>query len=202
VAAECPVPGQEALPEIEERLRRHDVASAWRLDAELQEGLVSLRPRFDVERLCAELEPMASGRIGVSEPYPSLDQAPLALRQAQLACAAATPGTTKLVRFDDEPIAVLLVSAPDASLSVARRILGRVLDLPDGDRILLIDTMRIWLAEAGSTSAAASRLHVHRNTVRYRLRRLEELTGRRLTDPLDVSELHVALECARMLGLG
>jgi DNA-binding PucR family transcriptional regulator len=202
VAAECPVPGQEALPEIEERLRRHDVASAWRLDAELQEGLVSLRPRFDVERLCAELEPMASGRIGVSEPYPSLDQAPLALRQAQLAGAAATPGTTKLVRFDDEPIAVLLVSAPDASLSVARRILGRVLDLPDGDRILLIDTMRIWLAEAGSTSAAASRLHVHRNTVRYRLRRLEELTGRRLTDPLDVSELHVALECARMLGLG
>ena len=154
VAAECPVPGQEALPEIEERLRRHDVASAWRLDAELQEGLVSLRPKFDVERLCAELEPMASGRIGVSEPYPSLDQAPLALRQAQLAGAAATPGTTKLVRFDDEPIAVLLVSAPDASLSVARRILGRVLDLPDGDRILLIDTMRIWLAETLKTPSA------------------------------------------------
>ena len=202
VAAECPVPGQEALPEIEERLRRHDVASAWRLDAELQEGLVSLRPRFGVERLCTELERLASRRVGISEPYPSLDQTPPALRQAQLACAAATPGTTNLVRFDDEPIAVLLVSAPDASLSVARRILGRVLDLPDSDRILLIDTMRIWLAEAGSTSAAAGRLHVHRNTVRYRLRRLEELTGRRLADPLDVSELHVALECARMLGLG
>jgi DNA-binding PucR family transcriptional regulator len=163
---------------------------------------VSLRPRFGVDQLCAELEPIASGRVGVSEPYPSLDQAPPALRQARLACAAATPGTTDLVRFDDEPIAVLLVSAPDASLSVARRILGRVLDLPDSDRTLLIDTMRIWLAEAGSTSAAAGRLHIHRNTVRYRLRRLEELTGRNLTDPLDVSELHVALECARMLGLG
>jgi hypothetical protein len=202
VAAECLAPGQEGLPQVEDRLRRHDVASAWRLDAELHEGLVSLRPRFGVDQLCAELEPIASGRVGVSEPYPSLDQAPPALRQARLACAAATPGTTDLVRFDDEPIAVLLVSAPDASLSVARRILGRVLDLPDSDRILLIDTMRIWLAEAGSTSAAAGRLHVHRNTVRYRLRRLEELTGRSLTDPLDVSELHVALECARMLGLG
>lgn len=202
VAAECLAPGQEGLPQVEDRLRRHDVASAWRLDAELHEGLVSLRPRFGIDQLCAELEPIASGRVGVSEPYPSLDQAPPALRQARLACAAATPGTTDLVRFDDEPIAVLLVSAPDASLSVARRILGRVLDLPDSDRILLIDTMRIWLAEAGSTSAAAGRLHVHRNTVRYRLRRLEELTGRSLTDPLDVSELHVALECARMLGLG
>jgi len=202
VAAECLAPGQEGLPQVEDRLRRHDVASAWRLDAELHEGLVSLRPRFGIDQLCAELEPIASGRVGVSEPYPSLDQAPPALRQARLACAAATPGTTDLVRFDDEPIAVLLVSAPDASLSVARRILGRVLDLPDSDRILLIDTMRIWLAEAGSTSTAAGRLHVHRNTVRYRLRRLEELTGRSLTDPLDVSELHVALECARMLGLG
>jgi sugar diacid utilization regulator len=202
VAAECPAPGQEGLPQVEDRLRRHDVASAWRLDAELHEGLVSLRSRFGVDQLCAELEPIASGRVGVSEPYPSLDQAPPALRQARLACAAATPGTTDLVRFDDEPIAVLLVSAPDASLSVARRILGRVLDLPDSDRTLLIDTMRIWLAEAGSTSAAAGRLHIHRNTVRYRLRRLEELTGRSLTDPLDVSELHVALECARMLGLG
>jgi hypothetical protein len=202
VAAECPAPGQEALPEVESLLRRRDVASAWRLDAELQEGLVSLRPRFGVERLCSELEGLASHRVGVSGPYPNLDQTPPALRQAQLACAAATPGTANLVRFDDEPIAVLLVSAPDASLSVARRILGRVLDLPDSDRILLVDTMRIWLAEAGSTSAAASRLHVHRNTVRYRLRRLEELTGRSLSAPLDVSELHVALECARMLGLG
>jgi hypothetical protein len=202
VAAECPAPGQEALPEIEDRLRRHDVVSAWRLDAELQEGLVSLRPRFGLQQLCTELEPIASGRVGLSEPYPSLDQAPTALRQAQLACAAATPGTNGLIRFDDEPIAVLLVSAPDASLSVARRLLGPVLDLPDSDRILLIDTMRTWLAEAGSTSAAAGRLHVHRNTVRYRLRRLEELTGRKLTDPLDVSELHIALECARMLGLG
>ena len=107
-----------------------------------------------------------------------------------------------MIRFDEEPIAVLLVSAPDASDSVARRILGRVLDLPETDRTLLIDTMRIWLAEAGSTSTAANRMHVHRNTVRHRLRRLEELTGRSLADPLQVSELHVALECARILGLG
>jgi hypothetical protein len=37
--------------------------------------------------------------------------------------------------------------------------------------------------------------------VRYRLRRLEELTNRSLADPLDLAELHVALECARMLGV-
>jgi PucR C-terminal helix-turn-helix domain/GGDEF-like domain len=201
VAAECPSPGEEALRGVEDLLRRHDVVSAWRLDAEQQEGLVVLRPRFDAVQLCAELADLALGRVGVSEPYSNLEHTAPALRQARLACAAATPHTTDLVRFDQAPVAVLLVSAPDAAESTARRILGPVLDLPGDDRAVTIDTARVWIASAGSTSTAATRLHLHRNTVRYRLRRLEELTNRSLGDPLDLAELHVALECARMLGV-
>jgi PucR C-terminal helix-turn-helix domain/GGDEF-like domain len=201
VAAECPAPGEEALPGIENLLRRNDVVSAWRLDGQLQEGLVVLRPRFDATQLCSELADHALGRVGVSETYSNLEHTAPALRQARLACAAATPHTTSLVRFEEEPVAVLLVSAPDAAESTARRILGPVLDLPDDDRAVTIDTARVWIASAGSTSTAAARLHLHRNTVRYRLRRLEELTHRSLGNPLDLAELHVALECARMLGV-
>lgn len=201
VAAECPSPGEEALPGVEDLLRRRDVVSAWRLDAEQHEGLVVLRPRFDAAQLSTELAGLALGRVGVSEPYGNLEQTPQALRQARLACAAATPHTADVVRFDREPVAVLLVSAPDAAETTARRILGPVLDLPDDDRAVTIETTRVWLAAAGSTSAAATRLHLHRNTVRYRLRRLEALTNRSLANPLDVAELHVALECARMLGV-
>ncbi|MDT4963065.1 MAG: hypothetical protein QOF87_2712 [Pseudonocardiales bacterium] len=202
VAAECPSPGEEALPRIEDLLRSHDVVSAWRLDAELQEGLVSLGARFDLERLCAELASVAVQRLGVSEAYSNLEATAAALRQARLACAAGTPHTRSLVRFDEQPVATLLISAPDAAQAVARRILGPLLDLPDDDRAVIVDTVRAWLAEGGSTSTAASRLHLHRNTVRYRLRRLEDLTGRSLANPLDLAELHVALECARMLDLG
>jgi hypothetical protein len=201
VTAECPSPGEEALPGVEDLLRRRDVVSAWRLDAEQHEGLVVLRPRFDAGQLSTELGDLALGRVGVSEPYGNLERTPQALRQARLACAAATPHTADLVRFEQQPVAVLLVSAPDAAETTARRILGPVLDLPDDDRAVTIETARVWLASAGSTSAAATRLHLHRNTVRYRLRRLEELTNRSLANPLDVAELHVALECARMLGV-
>jgi DNA-binding PucR family transcriptional regulator len=120
------------------------------------------------------ISPHAIGLIG-GQPYPLM---PL-------------PTMPSPASFDQQPVAVLLASAPDASESVARRILGPVLDLPDDDRAVVIDTVRAWLADAGSTSTAAARLHV----------RLEELTGRSLANPLDLAELHVALECARMLGL-
>jgi DNA-binding PucR family transcriptional regulator len=49
-----------------------------------------------------------------------------------------------------------------------------------------------------ATAAAAEKLHLHRNTVRYRLRRVEELTGRSLAEPTGVAELHLALEAARI----
>jgi DNA-binding PucR family transcriptional regulator len=42
---------------------------------------------------------------------------------------------------------------------------------------------------------------VHRNTVRYRLRRFEELTGCDLAKPADAAPAYVALECVRILGL-
>jgi hypothetical protein len=44
-------------------------------------------------------------------------------------------------------------------------------------------------------------MHMHRNTVHYRLRRVETLTGRDFTRPADVGELHLALESIRILGL-
>jgi len=42
-------------------------------------------------------------------------------------------------------------------------------------------------------------VHAHRNTVHYRLRRVEALTGRSPTRPTAVGELYLALESARIL---
>ena len=63
---------------------------------------------------------------------------------------------------------------------------------------MLVETARAWLELDGSTSAAAARLFVHRNTVRYRMQRLQELTGRDLGRPRDAAELHLAMEALRI----
>jgi sugar diacid utilization regulator len=57
----------------------------------------------------------------------------------------------------------------------------------------LIATLSAWLAAGCSTAAAAQALVVHRNTVTYRLGRVEQLTGRRLADSSTRLELQLAL---------
>jgi purine catabolism regulator len=57
----------------------------------------------------------------------------------------------------------------------------------------LLATLRAWLSAGCSTTAAADALVVHRNTVTYRLARIEQLTGRSLRDIRVRLELELAL---------
>jgi DNA-binding PucR family transcriptional regulator len=70
--------------------------------------------------------------------------------------------------------------------------------LGKGERASLLETLRAWLAANGSTAATATALHVHRNTVRNRLDRIEEVLQRRLTEPRTLAELYAAMEVLRM----
>jgi hypothetical protein len=201
VSAECATPGAEALPDVERTLRRYNVTSVWRLDHEYQDGLVELRFGFGAPRLVEAMSGLARRRVGISSTFYGLADAPDARRQARLACSASAPSSRDVVRFDQHPLAVLLAGAPDQAVALTSAVLGPVLELPGDDRAVLLDTARTWLAAEGSSSLAAEQLHVHRNTVRYRLRRLVELTGRDLAKPLDAAEVFIALECVRIVGL-
>jgi hypothetical protein len=62
----------------------------------------------------------------------------------------------------------------------------------------LLETAAAYIEGAGSIDGAARLLFVHANTVRYRLRRVAELTGLSATDPRDGFLLHVALVQGRL----
>ncbi len=57
----------------------------------------------------------------------------------------------------------------------------------------LLDTLVAWFRERGSTTATANRLHYHRNTIIKRFARIEELTGRSVSDPRGSADLYIAL---------
>jgi DNA-binding PucR family transcriptional regulator len=79
-----------------------------------------------------------------------------------------------------------------------RTVLGPVLELPAQDRSSLLGTLAAWSDAGGSAVEAGKRIYCHPNTVRYRLRRLQEHTGRSLEDPRAVAELLTALDALRL----
>jgi DNA-binding PucR family transcriptional regulator len=59
----------------------------------------------------------------------------------------------------------------------------------------LRETVRVFLETGGSYMQAAARLHLHKNTVNYRIRKAEEIRGRAMSeDRLDVEVALVACE--------
>ena len=200
VAAESVQLAQEALPGIENRLRARRIGSAWRLLPDAQIGIVRFEDDADLHPLTSTLTASARSRIGVSPPYVALTETAAALRFARIALASTVAGTPHVTMFDDFPLAVAAVSAPDAMRRVRQAVLGPILDLPPEQSKMLLETLAAWRDSGGSASAAAGALFCHPNTVRHRLRRIEAATGRSLGDPKATAEILIALEAA-LLGI-
>lgn len=194
-AALLRAPGRAALEGIESRLQQLGCPSAWRLLPEAHVGIVEVG-QAGVERLIDGLAAAGRARIGVSPVFDELADAARALELARLA-ATTTPDAGGVVRFADDPVGVAAAAAGDILHTMAEDILGPLDALAEAERYTLLETLRVWVEVGGSASKTAHRLSCHANTVRHRLRRFEERTGRRLDHPRDVAALCLALEGRR-----
>ncbi|WP_433555177.1 PucR family transcriptional regulator [Pseudonocardia xinjiangensis] len=142
-------------------------------------------------------EPLA---VGVSRPARP-DALSGALQEARHArdVAALRPGVLHVVTGEETTSHVsLLAAVPDeVRRAFAARVLGSVLDHDARTGAGLQETLQAFLDCSGSWTRAADRLHLHVNTVRYRIRRVEELTGRDLGKPSDRVDVFLALQSLR-----
>ena len=104
------------------------------------------------------------------------------------------------VRQPTEPAApldsheTLLASIPGPVLrSFRERLLGPVAEYDTLHNAELLPTLKVFLGCDGSWSACAARMYVHVNTVRYRIGRIEALTGRDLSALKDRVDFFLAL---------
>ncbi|MFE3190330.1 helix-turn-helix domain-containing protein [Nocardia sp. NPDC059240] len=127
--------------------------------------------------------------IGARQPEETLASA---IGAAAAASTAARDDTAPVsLRVADIDSAVGLLTAVPGGLQrrFAERVLGPVLDYDRRHGAGLLDTLAVFLGCEGSWRQAADRMHLHLNTVRYRIGRIEELTGRdlgRIDDRLDL----------------
>ena len=94
----------------------------------------------------------------------------------------------------EEHLAELVLGADgDALADLRDRVLAPMAGLPPATRERLAETLLSWLLHQGRRDAVAAELHVHAQTVRYRMGQIRELFGDSLEDPAVVRELVLAL---------
>lgn len=105
------------------------------------------------------------------------------------------PGRTRVVAGTEVAVhQLLLATVPDElRRALRRRVLGRLFDYDAEHDGSLVRTLTVFLECSGSWSRAAARLHVHVNTLRYRIGRIEELTGADLADFTQRVDVYLAL---------
>lgn len=84
---------------------------------------------------------------------------------------------------EDHLITLWLLSDPVLLDQLAQRELAPVAGISATRRERLVETLRIWLDTRGTAAHMGELLDVHPQTVRYRMRNLESIFGRQLTDP-------------------
>src|SRR5262245_36422695 len=106
--------------------------------------------------------------------------------------------------LDEDPVfaeehldAILVHRDPRLLAALRRRVLAPLDDQPAATRDRLIETLTPWLRHLGHRRAMAAELHVHPQTVRYRMTQLHLLFGSTLDAPDERARLVLALAWSR-----
>ena len=113
----------------------------------------------------------------------------------RLAAEGTVPGDGPLLA-DDHAVELLLHGDRRLARDLAERALAPLEVLTAAARERLAATLLAWLEHQGRTDAVARALHVHPQTVRYRMARLRELFGDALESPAQRFELELALRAS------
>src|SRR4051794_27296244 len=144
--------------------------------------------RAEVERACA-------GRAAALGPPRPLERAAASWARARSALAAIRVGALprELCVVEDHLAAIALFEAREPLRELASRRLAPLDALSSVARERMLATLKAYLDQRGNAPAMAEALHVHPQTVRYRLKKLRDLFGTELEDPDARFELDAAV---------
>lgn len=173
--------------------------------------LPSGEPAPDLQRLAADLRLECAGAIGsddvsvgLGRPKPGIAGVRASYREAEQALTMGTRlyGGGRVTGFADLGLHRLLF-AMAGQVELREFFDDQVSTLVEYDRRTgagLMKTLSAFFHCHGSPTEIAALLHLHRNTVLYRLRRIEEIGRLRLDDPQTRLNLHLCLKVREVLG--
>ena len=179
--------------------------AVWQADPE-EDRLLVLEPE-DEERVWEAVRTLAAGwpqdaACGVGRSHAGPEGFSLADKSARAALARAVELGMRCCRDDPAGLIRLMESRdPDAEMScLTKKLLAPVLEQPASRRRELLETLSSWVDCFGNQRRMARQLHLHYNTVAYRLQQLWELLPLDPEDPDQRLALSVAVYLYRCRG--
>ncbi len=152
----------------------------------------------------AAIDRALRGRPAAIGPSVPLARAAMSLRLARHALALTRAGVIPAgrgpVRCDQHLSTLLILADEDLAGALRSSRLAPLARLRPGQRDRIAETLLAWLQLGENAAAVAHQLHVHPQTVRYRLRQIHELFGDQLRDPERRFELQLALRVRTLVG--
>ena len=135
------------------------------------------------------------GRPAAIGPSVPLARAAQSLRWARHALALARAGVIRAgpIRCEEHLSTLLILADEDLAAALRARRLAPLARLRPAQRDRIAETLLAWLQLGENAAEVAQRIHVHPQTVRYRMRQIHELFGDQLRDPDRRFELQLAL---------
>jgi hypothetical protein len=153
-----------------------------------------------------ELAAALRGRRAALGPATGWHEAGLSFARAHRALELVRDGAVEpagpLAVAEEHQLELVLGGDRRLANDLAERALAPLEGETEVSRERLGSTLEAWLRHRGRTEEVARALHVHPQTVRYRLARLRELFGERLDAPDGRFELELALRARRLVGGG
>ena len=161
-------------------------------------------PWTELHRAVASLLRSPNGSIGVGQPCEEPSELPRSYSEAMRALKVrmASAGAGGATTFAELGIYRLLAAgAGEGEVhAFVREWLGPLIDYDAANRSELVATLWQYYECGGNYDATAHALTIHRSTLRYRLRRIRDLTGHDLGAVESRLNLHVASRAWRILG--
>jgi purine catabolism regulator len=132
--------------------------------------------------------------VGLSRPFSGGDASlAVARREARWALARALEAGRQMVSYGEDRTEKWLTSETADLRALAAQVLGAALDYDAVHAGGLVPSVRVWLEHDRQTDRAARALHIHPNTLLYRIRRFEQISGRSLASTEALAEVWLAL---------
>jgi purine catabolism regulator len=134
--------------------------------------------------------------VGTSLPFRAGASLRVARREAQWAITRAVESGRDVVSYGDDRTGRWLTTDSADLQTLVDDVLRAVIDYDDAHSGDLLPSVRTWLEHDRQTDKAAGALHIHPNTLLYRVRRFEQITGRSLASTETLAETWLALRAA------